>query len=83
MQFEFMPGNDAVHMFIFGKFQLKCFAKRRNLYMCFMDMEKAFDRVPRKLLIVNDLMTEISEVLVNTVMIVYEKAKRRVGFDFE
>ena len=51
---------DAV--FILRKMQEEYLAKGKKLCMCFVDLEKAFDRVPRK-------------VLVRSVMILYEAAK--------
>ena len=51
MQFGFMPGvgtTDAI--FIMSQLQEKYLAKRRNLYLAFVDLEKAFDRVPRKVI---------------------------------
>ena len=49
MQFGFRHErrtNDAV--FILRRQQEEYHAKGRKSYMCFMDPEKAFDRVPRK-----------------------------------
>ena len=51
MQFGFMPGvgtTDAI--FIMRQLQEKYLAKRRNLYLAFVDLEKAFDCVPRKVI---------------------------------
>ena len=39
---------DAV--FILRRLQEEYHARGKKLYMCFMDIEKAFDRVPRKVL---------------------------------
>ena len=39
---------DAV--FILKRVQEECLDKEKKLYMCFFDLEKAFDRVPRKVL---------------------------------
>ena len=47
MQFRFMPGcgtTDAI--FIVRQLQEKYLAKKKNLYFAFVDLEKAFDRVP-------------------------------------
>jgi len=43
---------------------------RRESILCFVDMEKAFDRVPRK--------KELPEIIVTAVMSQYEGAKMRV-----
>ena len=46
-----MPGRgktDAI--FILIQLQEKCMGKNRNLYFAFFGHEKAFDRVPRKIL---------------------------------
>ena len=46
MQFGFMP--DAI--FILRQLQEKHLAKNKKLYFAFVDLEKAFDRVPRKVI---------------------------------
>ena len=51
--------------------------------MCFVDLEKAFDRVPRKVLEWAKRKTEIPEVLVRSVMILCEGAKTKVRVDSE
>ena len=51
--------------------------------MCFVDLEKAIDRVLRKELEWAMWKKEILEVLVRSVMSVYERAKTRVRIDSE
>ena len=51
MQFGFVPGrgtSDAI--FIIRQLQEKYIAANKPLYLAFVDLEKAFDRVPRKVL---------------------------------
>ena len=48
--------------------------------MCFVDQEKAFDKVPRKVLELAMRKKGISEVLVRSVMSLFEGAKTRVRF---
>ena len=49
MQFGFMPGRGTTDaIFILGQLQEKHLAKNKKLYFAFVDLEKAFDRVPRK-----------------------------------
>ena len=48
MQFGFMPGCwTTSSIFILRKIQEKYLAKNKNLYFAFVDLEKAFDQVPR------------------------------------
>ena len=49
MQFEFMPGKETmVAIVVVRRMQEEYQRKDKKLYMCFVDMEKAFDKVPRK-----------------------------------
>ena len=51
------------------------------LYMCFVDLENAFDRAQRNVLGWVMRKKEIPEVLIRSVMIMYEGAKTRVRVD--
>ena len=52
-------------------------------YMCFVDLEKAFDRLPRKVLEWTLRKKGIPEILVRSVMSLYEGVKTRVRLDSE
>ena len=53
----------------------------KKLYMCFVDMEKAFDRLPRKVIEWSMRQRGLPEMLVKAVMSLYEEetTKVRVG----
>ena len=57
-------------------------AKEKNC-MCFVDLERAFDKVPRKVLEWSMRNKGISEVLVRSVISLHEGAKTRVIVDSE
>ena len=49
MQFGFMPGKGTMDaIFITHIMQERFLAKKKDLYFTFVDLEKAFDRVPRQ-----------------------------------
>ena len=49
MQFGFMSGRGTTDaIFIVRQLQEKYLAKSKDLWMAFVDLEKAFDRVPRE-----------------------------------
>ena len=51
MQFGFMPGKGTIDaVFILRRLQEEYLDKEKKLYMCFVDLQKAFDRVPRRVL---------------------------------
>ena len=54
---------------------------KRKLYMCFVNLEKAFDTVPRKVMEWALRKKGLAEVLVQAVMSLYEgsRTKVRVG----
>ena len=75
MQLSFMSERltiDAV--FILRRMQGEYHAKGEELYVCIVDLEKAFDRVPRKVLEWAMRKKGIPEVLVRSVMSLYEGA---------
>ena len=51
MQFGFMPGRGTTDaIFILRQLQEKFLEKKLQLYFAFIDLEKAFDRVPREVI---------------------------------
>ena len=54
------------------------YQKNKKFYMCFVDMEKAFDRVPRKVMEWAKRKKGLSEVMVRAVMSLYDCTKTRV-----
>ena len=67
---------DAI--FIVRRMQEEYQKKNKKLYMCFVDMEKAFDRVPRKVMEWAMRKKGLSEVIVRAVRSLYDGAKTRV-----
>ena len=83
MQFVFMPEKGTIDA-IFVRRRLQDYhAKTKRLYMCFVDLENAFSRVPRKVLEWAMRKKGILEVLFGSVMSLYERAKTRVIVDSE
>ena len=79
MQFGFIPGKGTVDaIFIVRRMQEEYQKKDKKLYMCFVDMEKAFDRVLRKVMEWAMRKKGLSEVMVRAVMSLYDGAKTRV-----
>ena len=85
MQFGFMRGKGTTDaLFILRRMQEEFRGKEKKLYMCFVDLEKAFDRVPRKVMKWTLRKKSLPEVLVKAVMSLYEgsRTKVRVGSGF-
>ena len=79
MQFVSMPGKGTIDaVFILRRIQEEYVAKQRKLYMCIMYLEKAFDRVPRKVEKWVMRKKGIPETLVTAVMSLYKGAKTKV-----
>ena len=79
MQFGFMPGRgttDAV--FILRQLQEKYLSKRKNTYFAFVDLGKAFDRVPRSALWWSMRKLGVEEWIISVVRSMYENAQSRV-----
>ena len=84
MQFGFMPERGAIDaVFILRRMQEEYHAKGEKFYMCIVDLEKVFDRVPRKVFKRALMKKGIPDVLVRSVMNLYEGAKTRVRVDSE
>ena len=79
MQFGFMPGRSTLDaIFILRKMKESYFEKNRKLFICFLDFEKAFDRVPRKVIEWALRKKLVPERLVQAVMSMYKGAKTRI-----
>ena len=81
MQFGFMPGKGPTDaLFILRRMQEEFRGREKKLYMCFVDLEKAFDRIPRNVMEWALRKKSLPEVLVKAVMSLYEGwTKVRVG----
>ena len=79
MQFGFKPGKGTVNaIFIVKRMQEEYQNKDKKSYMCFVDMEKAFDRVPRKVTEWAMRKKGLLEVMVWAVISLYNDATTRV-----
>ena len=78
-QFGFMPGRGTVDaIFIIRQLQEKYIGKNRKLYFGFVDLEKAFDRVPREVVKWALRKEGVEEWLIKTVMYTYVDARTAV-----
>ena len=79
MQFGFMPGRGTTDaIFIVRQLQEKFIGKKRNLYFAFVDLEKAFDRVPRDVLWWAMRSLGVAEWVVKLVQSMYVNSSSRV-----
>ena len=79
MQFGFRPGTGTTDaIFITRQLQERYRGKHRELWWAFVDLEKAFDRVPRKVVEWAMRKLGIEEWLVRAVMAMYKHARTRV-----
>ena len=79
MQFGFCPGRGTTDaIFILRQVQEKLLAKGKTIYFAFVDLEKAFDRVPRKVLWWALRTVGVEEWIVRVVIAMYENASSKV-----
>ncbi|MCU7898061.1 MAG: hypothetical protein KZQ61_05230, partial [Candidatus Thiodiazotropha sp. (ex Lucinoma aequizonata)] len=79
MQCGFMPGRGTTDaIFIVRQLQEKHLAANKPLYMAFVDLEKAFDRVPRDVIWWAMRKLGIDEWLVRLVQSMYKDVRSRV-----
>ena len=81
-QFGFMPGRGTVDaIFVTRQLCEKFRAKGKKLHWIFVDLEKAFDRVPRQVIVEALRHQAVPEMLINAVMATYTGAKTSVIVD--
>jgi hypothetical protein len=79
IQCGFMPGKSTVDaLFMPRMLQERYGRKKRKLYMCFVDLENAFDRVPRKVIEWALRKKGVNARPVRAVMGLYKGAKTKV-----
>ena len=76
MQFGFMPGRGTTNaIFIIRQVHEKYLGKHKDLYFAFVDLEKAFDRVSRKVLWWALRKVGVDKWLIRTIQVMYTNAK--------
>ena len=79
MQFGFMPGRSTTDaIFILRQLQEKHLAKKKKLYLAFVIIEKAFNRVPRKVIWCGMRKLGIEEWIARFVQAMYNNTRSRV-----
>ena len=75
MQFGFMSGKGTTDsIFVVRQLQEKYLAKKKDLWMAFVDLEKAFDRVPREVVWWALRKLGVDEWIVTVIKSMYEDA---------
>ena len=78
-QFGFMPGKGTTDaLFLVRRLQEEHQAKEKRMYMCFVDLEKAFGRVTKRIMKWAMRKKGLPEILVKVVMSLYEGAETKV-----
>ena len=78
-QFGFVPGRSSTDaIFVVRQLQEEYLAGNKRLYMAFVDLEKAFDRVPRKVIWWALRKRGVDEWIVRLVQGMYSNAWNRV-----
>ena len=76
IQFGFMVGRETTDaLFVVRRMQEEYKDKKKKFYMCFVNIGKAFDRVPRKVMEWAMSEKSLSEVIVRAVMRLYHRVK--------
>ena len=84
MQYGFMPGRGTVDVvFVLRRLSEKFRAKNKKLFFVFVDLEKAFDWVPRVPIPFALRRKGVPEYLVNGVLSLYKGCKTAVSVDGE
>ena len=79
MQFGFMAGKSTTDaIFIVRQLQEKYLARNKELWLAFVDLEKAFDRVPRKVVWWALRCLGVDEWIVSVIKAMYEDASTTV-----
>ena len=79
MQFGFMSGRSTTDaIFIVHQLQEKYLAKSKDLWMAFVDLEKAFDRVPREVVWWALRYLGVDEWIVSVIKAMYEDASTKM-----
>ena len=73
-----MSGKGTVDAIFIVRQLQKFMEKRKDIFYVFVDLEKAFDRVPRDVVRWALRQLGVEEWLVQTVMVMYEKARTTV-----
>ena len=90
MQFGFMPGKGSTDaIFVVCQVQESFMDKKRPLFFAFVDLEKAYDRVPRAVLEWSLRELIVDDWLIKVIMSMYKNAKSlvrvngKLGEEFE
>ena len=79
MQFGFMAGRSTTDaIFLVRQLQEKYLARNKKLWMAFVDLEKAFDRVPREVVWWALRYLGVDEWIVSVIRAIYEDATTKV-----
>ena len=79
MKFGFMPGRSTTDaIFILRKIQEKHHLKRKTMFAAFVDLEKVFDRVSRKVQWWNLRNFGVDECVIRLVKAMYSNAQSSV-----